>query len=735
MVNEFYNFNRIVIVAYRLPFRMVKKKTGPGLIQNSGGLVSAILSLSQKLKPRDHNSEKLVWVGMGDKQMELSEKDKDLSLYPVKIPEAVNEKYYSGFCNNTIWPLFHYFPSRTIYNEEDFDAYVTANNLFYKKLKEIIQPGDLVWVHDYQLFLLPQLIRKHFPEIAMGFFLHIPFPSFEMFRLLPRRWRNAILSGMTGADVIGFHTNDYTQHFIKSIKRTLGWKADRNNIDINGRLCKADTFPIGIDFKKFSDACFYPEVITRKEKLKKILNGCKLVFSIDRLDYSKGFLFRLRAFERFLEKYPEWRFKVVFNMIVIPSRDTIPDYQKMKKEIEAAVGKINGKYCTLNWRPVIYQYHSVNFKELIAVYNLSDAGFITPLRDGMNLVAKEFVACQHEDPGILILSEMAGAASELNEAILINPADIEESADSLNMALTMPVGEKKRRIEKMQSRLSRYDVFRWASDFFHSTGEVRDIQNKMQVNMINENIAGVLRTKYTKSRKCLFLIDYDGTPVSKTPEQTIVDRSSRKILEFISGDEKNKVVIISGRDREYLDEQFRNMNLVLVAEHGCFMKNPGEEWKISFETDLSWKKKIIPVLENYVDRCNGSLIEEKFSSLVWHYRNTEEDFASLRINELRDDLSEIMRNEPRLHILEGYKLIEIKSVLYDKGITASNIIKNDSYDFILAVGDDHTDEDLFKVLPEHGISIRIGRKLTNAKFSIKNQSEIVNLFKSFSLLS
>jgi trehalose 6-phosphate synthase/phosphatase len=734
MDNDFSRFKRLVIIAYRLPFRLVKKKDGYSLVQNSGGLVSAILSLSQKLKLEgENNPDKLVWIGMGDKKMEEAESPKEFRLHPVIIPREINEKYYEGFCNNTIWPLFHYFPSRTSYEPSDFEAYVEANNLFFKKVKEVVKPGDFVWVHDYQLFLLPQLIRKRFPESAIGFFLHIPFPSFEMFRLLPKKWRIAILDGMTGADVTGFHTNDYSQHFIKSVKRTLGYKVDKNNITIDGRICKAETFPIGIDFTKFREACFSPKVKSQKEKLKKSLLDNKLVFSIDRLDYSKGFLFRLKAYERFLEKYPQWHYKVIFNMIVIPSRDTIEDYRIMKTEIEAIVGRINGKYSTLNWRPIIYQYKSINFQELVAIYNISDAGLLTPLRDGMNLVAKEFISCQVEDYGMLVLSELAGAASELNEAILINPVDLEEIADAIDQALTMPVAEKKMRVEKMQGRLSRYDVFRWASDFFQSVDEVKDFQKKMKVNLINEEILNKMKNKYLKSKKRLFLIDYDGTltPIAKTPEMATLNKSTRNTLEAISSDRKNKFVIISGRDKDFMEAQFKDVNVILIAEHGYFVKYPGGDWERQYDNDFSWKEKIEPLLEEYVDRCSGSMIEEKYSSIVWHYRNAEEDMASLRINELRDDLSEILRNEPKLHILEGDKVIEVKSIMYDKGVVASEILKKENYDFILAIGDDHTDEDLFKIIPDHGFSVKVGSKLTNAKFNTKNQHEVMSLLKSF----
>jgi trehalose 6-phosphate synthase/phosphatase len=320
-----FNFKRIIIAAYRLPFKLVRKREEYYTVQNTGGLVSAILSLSEKMNTTNNHRVEILWVGTGDAQLEKEDIAPGVRLFPVEIPRKVNEKYYGGFCNDTIWPLFHYFPSRTVYDYNYFNAYVTANNLFYEKLKTLIQPGDFIWVHDYQLFLLPEMIRRSFPRADIGFFLHIPFPSYDLFRLIPRYWREMILNGITGADVAGFHTNDYTQHFIKSVKRTLGYKVEQNYISVKDRLCKADAFPIGIDFKKFNDACVLPGTLIHKNKIQKYLSEKKLIFSVDRLDYSKGFLFRLRAYERFLEDYPEWHFRVVFFMVVLPSSENIKE--------------------------------------------------------------------------------------------------------------------------------------------------------------------------------------------------------------------------------------------------------------------------------------------------------------------------------------------------------------------------------------------------------------------------
>lgn len=474
-----FPYNRLVIVAYRLPFKFIRRKDGIWASQNSGGLVSAVLSLSSKLLPahNDPDNSKIVWIGEGKeingKIINENAIPKNFELLPVNIPARLNEQYYGGFCNDTIWPLFHYFPSLVTYDEKYFDAYLQANKLFYDQLKKVIQPGDFVWVHDYQLFLIPDMVRRDFPELPIGFFLHIPFPSYEIFRLMPKTWHNMILKGMLGADIVGFQTTDYARYFIRSVQKSLGLKIRSNIIPIENRSVKATAFPIGIDFEKFNSACLTDAVKREKRKIKRNVKNMKLIFSVDRLDYTKGIVNRLRGIEYFLETYPEWNERVIFNLVVVPSRDTIERYRKMKKEIEATVGRINGKYSNFGWRPIIYQYKSLSFTELVALYDVCNTGLITPLRDGMNLVSKEYIACQAENKGVLILSEMAGASAELKDAILINPFDYREMAEAIRMSLAMPVNEIEHRLIRMQKRVQTYNVFKWASDIFKEAAQFR----------------------------------------------------------------------------------------------------------------------------------------------------------------------------------------------------------------------------------------------------------------------
>jgi trehalose 6-phosphate synthase/phosphatase len=732
------NFNRLIIAAYRLPFKFNKTKKGYKAIQNSGGLVSAILALSEKFKTEyKQENNKIVWTGTADNiPVDLpssSLENEHFELQPVHLNIKTNDLFYGGFCNDFIWPLFHYFTSYCVFNKEYFEAYKTANEAFCNELVKIVKPGDFIWIHDYQLMLVPEMLRKKMPDANIGFFLHIPFPSFEIFRLVPRHWRESIINGLLGADLLGFHTNDYTQHFLKSVRRTTGFEIRQNIINTHERIVKADAFPIGIDFDKFHDACTNSLVLSEKNEIRNQLSHQKLIFSVDRLDYSKGLLNRLTAYEAFLELNPKWHSKVVFNMVVVPSRDSIAKYKDMKKEIEYTVGRINGKYSSLSWRPIIYQYKSLSFDQLVALYDLSDVGLITPLRDGMNLVAKEYVACQVENKGVLILSEMAGAAAELSEALIINPADDFETANAIKLALEMKQKDKESAIAIMQKRISDYNVFAWAFDFFKQVSEIKEQQAQMNVRLLNRQLADSIALSFSVAKKRILFIDYDGTlvPFTKDPAAAKIEKKTLELVSQIASGKNNTVVIISGRDKEFLEKQFHDINVTLVAEHGYFIKYPKKSWQTSHTPVLNWKESILLILNEYVSRCNGSFLEEKTGSIAWHYRNVESDFAQLRLHELRDDLAEIIRHKTDFEIIEGNKVLEIKSGRYDKGQAAKEILTNNNYDFVFAAGDDKTDEDLFKVLPEHAFSIKVGTSPSFAKYNVLNLNSLVKLLNSF----
>ncbi|HEY0040608.1 MAG TPA: bifunctional alpha,alpha-trehalose-phosphate synthase (UDP-forming)/trehalose-phosphatase, partial [Flavisolibacter sp.] len=596
---------------------------------------------------------------------------------------------------------------------------------------ELYKPGDVIWVHDYQLMLLPQMIRERLPEATIGFFLHIPFPSYEIFRLIPTKWKRAILQGVLGADLVGFHTHDYAQHFIQSCKMILKVENQFTNILYKERIIKTDLFPIGIDYQKFREAITDEGVIGVATSLEEKFFNQKIIFSVDRLDYTKGLEYRLDGYEEFLNQYPEWKDKVVFILNIIPSRDVIPAYMKRKSRIEEKVSTINGKFSSLHWQPVIYRYNHLAFEELCALYQVADVALITPLRDGMNLVAKEYIA-SCIDKGVLILSELTGAASELSEAVLVNPTDVEEVADSISTALTMHLIEQRSRLSYMQRRIADYNVFKWINDFLGCLQEAKDEQQGMKINLLKEENAQRIISDFAKAQKRCILLDYDGTlsPIQKMPSMASPTPELLDLLTQLCSDEKNEVVIISGRDAQTLEQWLGKLPMSLVAEHGAAVKMKGEEWKEQASMSTEWKERIRPIMQLFVNRCAGSIMEEKKSTLAWHYRNTHPDLGFSRSRELRNNLLQLTGNTP-LQVIDGNKVLEVRLIGVDKGTTALNMIRTINPDFVLCIGDDTTDEDMFRSISGEGYTLKVGRGNTAAEYTILSQKDVFPFLRRF----
>lgn len=721
--------SRLIIISNRLPFTLDTAGPEPSIRQSSGGLVSALKGYFEQAG--DSEFEEKIWVGSCEfseeewNQHKDSLQGSDFSVEPVFIEAELYSDYYNGFSNSTIWPLFHYFPSLTQYNRAHFDAYYQVNKIFAKTISGILKPGDIVWVHDYQLMILPQLIRRQFPTATIGFFLHIPFPAYEICRMMPREWKRTILEGLLGADLVGFHTFDYGQYFIQTVKMVLGVDNHFTSVQYYDRTIKTDLFPIGIEYSKFKQAAADPAVIAYKDELVKSFEGKKIIFSVDRLDYTKGLTYRLQGYENFLERYPEWREKVIFIFNIVPSRDNIPAYNERKRMIEEKVSTINGKYSTIQWQPLIYRYNHLEFHELCGLYQAANVALITPLRDGMNLVAKEYVA-SCTDGGVLVLSELTGAASELNEACLVNPTDIEEMADALHGALQMPQEEQQQRLGVMKKRLEDYDVVHWVNDFLDQLRSVKKEQQNLKAKLLDQPSNEKLKEAYRRAERRLLLLDYDGTlaPFTKIPSQAAPGKAMLQCLEKLSADEKNDVVIISGRDTTTLQKWLGHLPISFVAEHGGFIKLKGGEWESQSTLSSDWKNEIRPMLQSYVTRCAGSLMEEKENTLSWHYRNTHPGLGFIRSRELFNNLLQLTANTS-VQVIDGNKVLEVRQVGVDKGVTALKMINQFSPDFVLCIGDDTTDEDMFKALNGKGFTIKIGSGTTSAMYNISSQPEVV----------
>ncbi|HEY0769094.1 MAG TPA: bifunctional alpha,alpha-trehalose-phosphate synthase (UDP-forming)/trehalose-phosphatase, partial [Sphingobacteriaceae bacterium] len=632
------------------------------------------------------------------------------------------------FCNEILWPVFHYMSTYARYDLAYWNYYQSVNEKYKDAILDIAEPGDIIWVHDYQLLLLPELLKKQLPNVSIGFFQHIPFPSYELFRLIP--WRKELLQGMLGADLVGFHTYDDCRHFISSSTRILPVTANANIISTDHGSTVVEAFPMGIDNVKFENLVNDETVKENINILKDTFNGMKVCLSIDRLDYSKGILQRIQAFELLLQENPEYIEQVMLYMVVVPSRDTVQQYKELKDEIDKIVGNINARYRTINWHPIHYFYRSFDIYILSALYQIADICIITPMRDGMNLVSKEYVASRTQNDGVLILSEMAGASKELSDALIVNPNDAVAIKAAIAEALQMPLPEQERRMVPMRQIVSKFNVKHWAKIFMDRLAEVKQLQHSMLAKQVNQNTLLKIKHKYNSAYKRIIFLDYDGTLVGfnvniykASPDKELLD-----ILKQLSTIPENKVVLISGRNYNTLEEWFSDLNLDMIAEHGAWHKKSDQGWVNLPELVDTWKKDIYPLLETYSDRTPGSFIEEKSYSLVWHYRKVERGFGELRANELLNNLEYLIRDK-RLQILRGNKVIEIKSMEINKGKSALTWLAEDDYDFIMAVGDDHTDEDIFKVLPSDAITIKVGSNISAAAFYVRDHSDIRNLLK------
>lgn len=712
---------KLIIIANRLPLKVNRNDNNElEFVRSEGGLTTGLDSLETDIEKH--------WVGWPgtiaesqDEELIIRDHLEALKFHPVFLNQEQIQSHYEGFSNSTLWPLCHYFYSFIDYNTTYWDGYKEVNQIFCDVALDFIQPGDIVWVQDYQLMLLPQMLRESGIDMNIGYFHHIPFPTYELIRVLPQRAE--LVSGLLGADLIGFHTHDYMRHFVSACERILDLRFDLDQVSLENRIAYADVFPMGINYSLYHEAPLLPEIQDKAKELRHIFSDKKLILSVDRLDYSKGILSRIKGFERFLEKHPEFHEKTSLVMIVVPSRDTVDSYYDLKTKIDEAIGAINGRYSSINWTPLYYFYHGFDFNELIAMYHIADVALITPLRDGMNLVAKEYVAAKRDKPGVLILSEMAGAAIELNDALIINPNDTDMIADSIREALEMPEENQLLRLQNMQRKTARYTVNYWANNFINQLLNIRQNFDNVNSEQVDETIISNIKSAYQSSEKRLIILDYDGTlsPFRKKPEDASPDAAILNVLKDLVADNRNNVVISSGRDHLTLEKWFGEMKISMAAEHGAYYKN-ASGWQHNLPDSKPWNNEITDILQLFVEKTPKSMIEEKETTLVWHYRNVDAWLASLREQQLINALIEPC-TRLGLQIMRGNKIVEIKSPSHTKGSEAKRLMKMDNYDFIMAIGDDTTDEDMFKALPETAYTIKIGKMSQVARYNLRSQSK------------
>jgi trehalose 6-phosphate synthase/phosphatase len=721
--------NKTIIISNRLPVKILEENGKYLLSPSEGGLATGLGSV---YKTGDN-----IWIGWpgidvpDDRKDEVTAQLAELNLIPVFLsPDEIN-LYYEGFSNEILWPVFHYMVTYANYEQKYWDSYQSVNKKFSNIAISHLKKGDTVWVHDYQLLLLPDLIRSQQSNVTIGFFQHIPFPSYEIFRLIP--WRDELINGMLGADLIGLHTFDDVRHFLSAASRLSLAKIADNVITNKDRQVVVESFPMGIDAAKFESLIGDALVKENIWSFKDAMESRKVILTIDRLDYSKGILQRLQAYELLLQVHPEYVDKISLYMIVVPSRDSVAQYKELKDQIDQLVGNINARYRTLNWLPVHYFYRSFPIEVLSALYYTADICLVTPMRDGMNLVSKEYVSSRVNNDGVLILSEMAGASKELNDALIVNPNNIGEVMRAIVQGINMPPEEQKVRMAGMRGIVKKFDIHLWVKNFMDKLEEVKHLQESLLTKHAVTAVTEQIRGDYAAASDRFIFLDYDGTLVgfNGNIDKASPDKELYQILENLSADRANKVVIVSGRRHQTLEEWFGHMDLDLIAEHGAWQKHNGEEWKsLPLLTDV-WKQEVKAVLDTYTDRTPGSFIEDKSYSLVWHYRKVEEGLGELRANEIINHLKVTIADKG-LQMMPGNKVIEFKNIEVNKGKAVLTWLHGKHPDFMIALGDDHTDEDIFKALPAEAYTIKVGSNISAARYYLRNFYEVRQLLKAFS---
>ncbi|VFQ79068.1 unnamed protein product [Cuscuta campestris] len=779
--------DRMIIVANLLP---VKAKRRP----DNEGWIFTWNDDSILLRIKDGLPEEMEvqYVGSLSVDVDPIEQD-DVSNYllekfkcvPTFLPPNLVEKYYEGFCKKQLWPLFHYMLPFSPDHGGRFDrsmweAYVSANKIFSQKVIEVLNPeDDFVWIHDYHLMVLPTFLRRRFNRLRMGFFLHSPFPSSEIYRTLPVR--EEILKALLCSDLIGFHTFDYARHFLSCCSRMLGleYQSKRGYIGLEyyGRTVGIKIMPVGVHME-------YIESVMRLSNRKSLLNdlskqfeGKIVLLGVDDMDIFKGVNLKLLALEHMLKQHPKWQGKAVLVQIVHPSRGKGIDLDEIRAEMQESCMRINKEFGNPGYEPVVLIDHPISSSEKMAYYSVAECVVVTAVRDGMNLIPYEYVVCRQgisganeENSGLdgpkksmLVISEFIGCSPSLSGAIRVNPWNVEATAEAMNEAISMAEQEKQMRHEKHYRYISSHDIAYWSRSFLqdmertcvdhfrkrcYSIGlgfgfRVVALDPNFRKLTIDDIVAA-----YVRAKSRAILLDYDGTvmpqnSIIKSPNDGVIS-----ILNKICSDQNNTVFIVSGRGTESLSRWFSPCKkLGLAAEHGYFMRwSQDHDWEVPCpSSDFGWMQLAEPVMQSYTDATDGSSIEKKESAIVWQYRDADPGFGFSQAKEMLDHLESVLANEP-VAVKSGQFIVEVKPQGITKGLVAEKIFtsmaqKGKLADFVLCIGDDRSDEDMFEVIGDglsrsilsHNTKVfacTVGQKPSKAKYYLDDPSEVVLMLES-----
>ncbi len=716
--------SRVLLVSNRLPVTLSEGPDGLTAARSSGGLATALSSV--------HDGGNSLWIGWAGSTGSVSADEVERALSPLRaVPVPISDDevkaYYDGFSNGVLWPLCHYLLDKVgLDAHDDWGAYQKVNERFADVVAAHWRPGDLVWVHDYQLALVPALVRERCPEARIGYFLHVPFPSPEVLRILP--WREEVLRGMLGADVIGFHTASYAFHYAYSCSQVLGLELAGDVLKDDGRPVRVAAFPIGIDAESFAARASTEPVKQRVEALRAEAQGRKIMLSVDRLDYTKGIPRRLLSIERLLTARPELNELVHVIQVAVPTRENVDAYADYRRTVHELVGRINGAFSTPTRNVLHFMHRAVEPDELSALYAAADVMLVTPLRDGMNLVAKEYVASRLDDSGVLVLSEFAGAATELHEALQINPYDLDMLAETIARALDMPLDEQQLRMSALRRTVHAGPVSIWASSFISALDEsplppVVTPRVKLEEAFVQLCAAPSL----------LVALDYDGTLVDFTtsPRAATPDARLLALLEALTKRPGTRVHVVSGRSRESLEDFLGELDVGLHAEHGLWSRASRDgQWRSRTTLPPPWLEPIRRVVEHMVRRTDGALLEVKGGGLAFHYRATEPQLGQRRVAELRAALSAHELSDS-FDLLDGSRVLEVRQRGINKGVVVPDLLASSPGAAVLALGDDRTDEDLFAAVPADGVTVHVGSGQSAARYHLPDVAAVRTFLRRF----
>ncbi|MET0343659.1 MAG: bifunctional alpha,alpha-trehalose-phosphate synthase (UDP-forming)/trehalose-phosphatase [Polyangiales bacterium] len=713
---------RVLLASNRLPVTLTSSPDGHSFSPSSGGLASALREVHAEADGR--------WVGWvgdlsrvpeaGRERLARDLEERRLVHVPLSASEVA--LYYDGFSNAVLWPLFHYLLDKVRLDAtNEWRAYRAVNERFADAIAAQMRPGDTVWIHDYQLMLVPAYLRKRVPDARIGFFLHVPWPASDVFRILPSR--EELLAGVLGADLIGLHTDSYRHNFIHSATKVLNIDLGIDTLTWEDRTVRIGVYPISIDLETFERQS--PEVDERIKQLRAATTGKKTLLGVDRLDYTKGVPRRLLAFDRMLEREPQLKGKVHLVQIAVPTREKIDSYAELRSQVNELVGRINAQHGSPTSSPIQSLYRSISSDELLALYRAADVMMVTPLRDGMNLVAKEYVAARTDGEGVLVLSEFAGAASELDAALIVNPYDIGQMASTLRRSLVMSLAEQRVRMARLRAAVRGTSAQDWARTFLEDLERTEPVtKTALGTESDLEQALAIVRD----ARHRTLLFDYDGTlvPLAPLPDLAAPDKALLDMLSRLARTPNTDVHIVSGRSRSSLEDWLGDLPISLHIEHGFRSRDPSGSWSQVSEMPPDFLQRIIDIMKRHAFRAPGTLVEEKQSSTAFHYRGADPHVAAARLRALRAELNNALG--PNAEILEGHKVLEVRLRGVNKGSVINRVLEHAPRDTALfAAGDDRTDEDMFAALPERAMSIHVGPGVTRARFRVQTPFDLRRL--------